>query len=70
MWFLSENYETGTNLIPKDEVQRLKMRWFIKNITSKFVSAFYSSKGMNKKSLEEQEKIKENTVATILEVEK
>ena len=47
------------------------MRWFIKNITSKFVSAFYSSKGMSKsKSQEEQEKIKEKTVATVVELEK
>ena len=40
VWLLSEEYKTGTELIPKDNYQKLQMRWFLKDATTKFIKAF------------------------------
>lgn len=57
-WFVSEEFSTGTELIPKDSFERVKMRWFIKDTVPKLVGAFYSTKGMAKKPEDEQKKIR------------
>ena len=41
-------------MIPRDSIEKFKMRWFIKNYAGKVVTAFYASKGMVLKSQEEQ----------------
>jgi glutathione S-transferase len=45
------------------------MRWFIKNITTKFFSVFYSTKGMSLKSEEEQKAIRGKVDAVLAELE-
>ena len=50
-WLVCEDFEaSGTPLIPNNSTDKFKMRWFIKNFAAKLVTAFYSPKGMNKKS--------------------
>ena len=44
-WYIAETFKTGTELIPEDPFQRLKMRRFISNVPGKLIAGFYSPKG-------------------------
>lgn len=48
-WYLSEKYDTGSQLIPADPFDRARLRHFIQS-NGKVIGMFYGFKGYNKKS--------------------
>lgn len=53
-WYLAETFPTGTQLIPTDTFQRLKMRRFIQEVPGKLIAAFYSTRNYHLKTEEEK----------------
>lgn len=54
-WYVAEKYKTGTQLIPEDAYDKLRLRWFVQN-SSRFIGAFYGFKGFGNKTKEDQDK--------------
>lgn len=54
-WYLAEKFNTGTQLIPEQAFDRLRLRFFVQNC-GKIIGAFYGFIGYNKKSKEDQDK--------------
>ena len=54
------NSKTEKTLIPKDNLDRVRMRLFIQNIPQKLISVFLSVRGYLKKSEEEQKQVRDN----------
>ena len=58
-WYVSEEFSSGNELIPKDSYQRLKMRLFIDEVATPFFYGFYSTKKLNDKSEEDRKKVED-----------
>lgn len=41
-WYVAETFKEGTQLIPESPLERAKLRYFISEIGSKIVGAYYS----------------------------
>lgn len=48
-WYVAENYETGTQLIPENAYDRLRLRWFVAH-NGKVTGSFSSFFGWGKKT--------------------
>ena len=48
--YINDEFKTGSELIPKDNFDKVKMKWFIRNIVPKLVTNFYTFNHFNKKS--------------------
>jgi len=68
--FIIDEFKTGSELIPRDNFDKVRMRRFINSVVPKLISNFYGFFQFNKKNEEEQKKIKENLDAALREIDK
>jgi glutathione S-transferase len=48
-WYIAEKYQSGTQLIPDDPFDRLRLRWFVQS-NAALIDSFYGFKGFRQKS--------------------
>ena len=68
-WYLAEEFKTGTDLIPKDTLQRARVRYFTQIYPPKLYSSFHGFLTFHKKSEEKKKQLVDKTVKYLEEIE-